>query len=265
MALVVLASASGSPGVTTSALGLALTWPRPVLLVEADPTGGSAVLAGYFRGTAAHAGGLIELAWAARHGSLAAALPALTVVVPDSSVSVLPGVRAHGQSRSLTGLWEPLTATLKDLAEKGQDVVVDAGRLGLAGSPEPLLYGADLLLLTVRSDLVALSAARSWADTLRSDFDSAGGLGRFGMLLVGEGRPYRGREVSKVLQLPVTASMAWDPAGAAVFGHGATPPRRFETSALPRSLRAARSAIESNIDASRAGVGEVPIDARAVR
>ena len=28
MALVVLASASGSPGVTTTALGLALRWPR---------------------------------------------------------------------------------------------------------------------------------------------------------------------------------------------------------------------------------------------
>ena len=41
MAVVALASASGSPGVTTTALGLALLWPRPVLLVEADPTGGS--------------------------------------------------------------------------------------------------------------------------------------------------------------------------------------------------------------------------------
>jgi hypothetical protein len=50
MSLIVLASASGSPGVTTTALGLALTWPRPVLLVEADPTGGSAVAAGYLRG-----------------------------------------------------------------------------------------------------------------------------------------------------------------------------------------------------------------------
>ena len=51
MAVVALASASGSPGVTTTALGLALLWPRPVLLVEADPTGGSGLLAGYFRGT----------------------------------------------------------------------------------------------------------------------------------------------------------------------------------------------------------------------
>ena len=50
--VVALASASGSPGVTTTALGMALLWPRPVLLVEADPTGGSGLLAGYFRGHA---------------------------------------------------------------------------------------------------------------------------------------------------------------------------------------------------------------------
>ena len=66
MAVIALGSAAGSPGVTTSALGLALTWPRPVLLIEADPTGGSAMLAGFFRGTTPHTAGLIDLAWAQR-------------------------------------------------------------------------------------------------------------------------------------------------------------------------------------------------------
>lgn len=50
MALVTLVSAAGSPGVTTTGLGLALCWPRPVVLVEADPAGSSALAAGYFRG-----------------------------------------------------------------------------------------------------------------------------------------------------------------------------------------------------------------------
>ena len=53
MALIVMFSAAGSPGVTASALGVALTWPRPVLLVEGDPTGGSAVFAGYLRAESA--------------------------------------------------------------------------------------------------------------------------------------------------------------------------------------------------------------------
>ena len=42
MSLIGLCSAHGSPGVTTTALTLAATWPedRPCLLVEADPFGG---------------------------------------------------------------------------------------------------------------------------------------------------------------------------------------------------------------------------------
>ena len=81
---------------TTSALGLALTWHRPVLLVEADPTGGSAVLAGYFRGISAHTTGLIDLAWAQREELLEDA-PLKPMPIPDSSASLLPGVRAHSR------------------------------------------------------------------------------------------------------------------------------------------------------------------------
>ena len=240
MAVIVLASASGSPGVTTSALGLALTWPRPVLLVEADPTGGSAVLAGYFRGLSAHTTGLIDLAWAHREGLLEDALAELPMPIPDSSASLLPGVRAHTQARSLAALWEPLAAALKRLDRTGRDVIIDAGRLGLTGSPEPLIYGADLMLLVMRSDLVALAAARSWAETLRAGFDELGTPAQVRALLVGECRPYSGRDVAKVLGLPVAAALAWDEASAAVFSRGASPPRRFLGRALPRSLTARR-------------------------
>jgi hypothetical protein len=248
MAVIVLASASGSPGVTTSALGLALTWPRPVLLVEADPTGGSAVLAGYFRGISAHTAGLLDLAWAHREGLLEDALAELPMPIPDSSASLLPGVRAHTQARSLAALWEPLAAALKRLDRTGRDVIIDAGRLGLTGSPEPLIYAADLMLLVMRSDLVALAAARSWAETLGAGFDDLG-TAKVRALLVGEGRPYSGRDVTKVLGLPVAATLAWDEASAAVFSRGAPLPRRFLGGALPRSLRAARAAIESAIAA----------------
>ena len=255
MAVIVLTSASGSPGVTTSALGLALTWPRPLLLVEADPTGGSSMLAGYFRGDTAHTDGLIDLAWAQRDGSLAEALSQLSIPIQHSSVSLLPGVRSHGQARGLASLWEPLTLALKVLERSGQDVIVDAGRLGLAHAPEPLVHGADLALLTIRSDLVALSAARSWAETLRAEFDRIGAERSLGVLLVGEGRPYSSRNVAKVLGVPVTASLAWDEKAAAVFSRGATRPRRFDSAALPRSLRAARAAIESTLAANRDSLG----------
>jgi hypothetical protein len=141
---------------------------------------------------------------------------------------------------------------LKGLARTDRDVIIDVGRLGLTGSPEPLIYAADLMLLVMRSDLVALAAARSWAETLRAGFDELGVPGRVQALLVGEGRPYRSRDVAKVLGLPVAATLAWQEAEATVFSRGATPPRRFNGRALPRSLRAAQAAIESAVAADAA-------------
>ena len=44
MALIVLASDKGSPGVTTTAITLAAVWPRRALLAELDPTGGDVAL-----------------------------------------------------------------------------------------------------------------------------------------------------------------------------------------------------------------------------
>jgi hypothetical protein len=241
---------------------LALTWPRPVLLVEADPTGGSAVLAGYFRGLSAHTTGLLDLAWAHREG-LEDALTELTMPIPDSSASLLPGVRAHTQARSLAALWEPLAAALKGLDRTGRDVIIDAGRLGLTGSPEPLIYGADLMLLVMRSDLVALAAARSWAETLRGKFDELGTPAKVRALLVAEGRPYSGSDVAKVLGLLVAAALAWDEASAAVFSRGAPLPRRFLGRALPRSLGAARAAIEAAIMADAAQLAAPGVTGRS--
>mgnify|MGYP001179600499 FL=1 len=252
MALIVLTSASGSPGVTTTALGLALTWVRPVLLVEADPTGGSGLLAGYFRGQAAPSQSLIDLAFAHRAGGLAQAIPAVSMHVPDTSVTMIAGTTTHGQARSLESLWEPLAAVFKGLDALGQDVIVDAGRLGLAGAPEPLLFASDLCLLVTRTDLVALSGARSWAQTLRGGFEQRGAGPSLALLTVGEGRPYRAREVSKVLQLPILASLAWDEDAAAVFSHGGTAPRGFDRSPLLRSLRTTGDAARSQISRSRA-------------
>ena len=152
MAVIVLASASGSPGVSTTALGLTLNWHRPVLLVDADPTGSSSVFAGYFQGAQEPTGGLINLALSLREGTLADALPRETLLLDpeapaERSAWFLPGIRAHEQAPSLLPLWEPLTEQLRALDRNGQDVIVDAGRLGLAGWPQPLIAASDLTLL----------------------------------------------------------------------------------------------------------------------
>ena len=129
MVLIALASASGSPGVTSTALGLALSWPRQVLLVEADPTGGSGLLAGYFRGTREYDAGLIELALTA--SDLGDALPDTVRPIDGTQVSFVTGTRSHTQASALRDLWDPLAETLAELESTGQDVIVDAGPLHL--------------------------------------------------------------------------------------------------------------------------------------
>lgn len=249
MAVIALASASGSPGVTTTALGMALLWPRSVLLVEADPTGGSGFLAGYFRGTREYGTGLIELALTS--ASLNDALADAAQPIEGSQVWFVPGTRSHAQAAALCDLWEPLSETLAELESNGQDVIVDAGRLGLVGSPEPLLASADLTLLLTRTNLPALSALRSWAGTFQNGTFQNDTAQQTGVLVVGDRQPYSSREVAKVLGLPVIAALADDPVTAAVFHRGVAPPKKVETGALTRSLHATIAAIHSTVSARR--------------
>jgi len=251
MALVVLASASGAPGVTTTALGLALCWPRPVVLVDADPVGGSAVLAGYFRGGVAHNDAMVQLVLARRDGRLPDELRAVLMPVPDSEVLLLPGVRSHAQAASLGELWPELGLELRALEATGQDVIVDAGRLGMVSSPAPLVEQADLALLVVRSDLPSLAAARQWAATWGSARDDGTGAAAAGLVLVGEGRPYTAGEVSRVLQIPVVEKVAWDERTAQVFSVGQQPSAKSGSSRLVRSYRALAGAIDAMVASAR--------------
>lgn len=250
MAIVCLTSASGSPGVTTTALALALAWPRPVLLIEADPTGGSGILAGFLHGTTPYETGLLDLALSPL--GIAEALP--DVVRPLSpTASFVAGTRTHAQATALRDLWEPLSVALNDLESTGQDVIVDAGRLGLAGSPAPLVDAADVSLLVTRATLPAISATRSWAQAARQ---SGTGWRHPGILLIGEGQPYRDTEVAKVLGIPVIADLPDDPAAAAVYHRGATPPKHFETGGYVRAIQALVQSVQAHAARSRLALAE---------
>lgn len=250
MAVIALTSASASPGVTTTALGMSLLWPRPVLLVEADPTGGSGVLAGFFRGAREYDSGMIELALSSY--DITDALPSVVQRIEGSAAGFIAGTRSHAQSVGLRDLWQPLAGALADLDATGQDVIVDAGRLGLVGAPEPLLANADVSLLVTRTTLPALAAARSWSETVTK----AAAWRDVCVLLVGEGQPYSRKEVASVLGLPVVGAVADDRDSAAVYHRGAAPPRRFETGPLVRSLRATIEAIQARIADRRIELAE---------
>ena len=87
---------------------------------------------GFLRGTTPYDAGLIELALS----PLGTADALRDVVRPLSpNVSLVAGIRSHAQATALRDVWDPLVAALRDLDASGQDVIVDAGRLGLVGSP----------------------------------------------------------------------------------------------------------------------------------
>jgi hypothetical protein len=245
MAVICLTSASGSPGVTTTAVGLAFCWPRPAVLVEADPTGGSGILAGFLKGTTPYDAGLVDLALS----PLSAADALREVVQPLSpSVSLVAGTRTHAQAAALREVWEPLSVALGELEANGQDAIVDVGRLGLMGSPQALLESADVSLLVTRTNLPSISAARSWAETIRQP---ATGWRHPGLLLIGDGQPYTHTEVSKVLGIPAVADLPDDPSAAAVYHRGANPPRNFETCPYIRALRAAAQSVHAHVSRGR--------------
>ena len=229
MPLFTVASVSGSLGVTTLSVGLALTWPRPVVLVEADPSGGSAILAGYCTGVARP--GLSELVLAHRHRQLADELPSRLFPLADSNASLLPGLRAHQQAASLLGVWDSLLDALRGLeVDTGVDIVVDAGRLGMVGSPEPLISESDVTLVVTGTGLPELARVRSWLPGLQQ-----GSLGDVRLVIAGPAHRYSTSEVTKTLGVPVLGEVAWDPDAARWWSHG-EPQRRFDRSPLPRSV-----------------------------
>src|SRR5215475_15958417 len=92
--LYALMSASGSPGVTTTAIALALTWPAAAIVAECDPSGGD-VLAGVLAGHVPARQGLIEHAIEAGRGRWAADVDLAAQLVPldaGQTKKVLPGL-----------------------------------------------------------------------------------------------------------------------------------------------------------------------------
>ena len=226
MSVLALASVAGAPGVTTTAVALALAWPRPVVLVEADPVGASAVLPGLLRGAARHDRGILDAAVAARSGTLAGVLPELLIDLPGGNARLLAGLARPEQAATMTRYWPLLAPALAEASTAlGVDVILDAGRLSQAGAAMPALGTADRVLLVTRTHLPALHVLRAWLPTVRSALvDPA----RLGLLLVGEGQPYRAGEVSRTLGVPVAGVLPDDPDPAAAYSRGAPHPRRSE-------------------------------------
>lgn len=245
MTVVALTSARGAPGVTTSALALALNWPRPVVLIEADVTGSSSILAGYLQGALPHERGLVDLAVAHRAGRLFEGLRAAALDLTPDKKWLVPGLVSSAQAVNLRPVWEPLAAVVAGLEREGIDVIVDAGRLGMDNAPQPLLRHADVTLLVTRTNLPAVAATRAAGRLLATDLEQQGtGADGLRLLMVGDNQPHSAKEISASVGIGLGAVLAWDPVHAEAFSLGSTA-RRLDKSALVRSVAAAISAITS--------------------
>ncbi len=259
MAVVLVTSASGSPGVTSTAIGLALVWPSAVLLADCDRTAAQAVLAGYLRGTDAGGVGLTGLARAHREARpFASALVGETIplALGDVRRSFLPGFASPGAASLFEPAWTALGDAFAALSQAGVDVIIDVGRMGPQGPPAGLLTHCDAVLALTRTHLPALSGLRLHlpilAESLERARSSTTGLG---LVVVGEGQPYSAAEIAAQFATPVVGTVVHDPAAAAVLGEGTPEPRRFGDSRYIRSLRSLSSATVARVEQQRRRVG----------
>ena len=254
-----LSSVSGSPGVTSLSVGLALAWPRSVLLADCDPGAHQAVLAGYLAGQSSGGKGLLRVAEAHRDRRplreviLDQTLP--LVSDSDHSRRFLPGFSRPGSAALFTGVWVDLVDAFVDLGDLGIDVIIDAGRLGSAGLPAPLADAAGFTGLVVRSDLRAVVSAQIHLPIVVAGRGQTLSDSRVGLLVIGEGKPYATGEISRALGLRTVASIPWDPTAAAHLSDGKERTRKFAGSAFARGLHTTAADLANRLDAHHDLIG----------
>ncbi len=246
MTTVALCSAKGSPGVSTACLALALMWPKPVVLVDADPAGGD-LLPGFFRGEQPAGRGVLALTLDARSSSMRELLWLQVLPITDSKAWLLPGVSSPRQLRSVD--WAQLAATLPGLQYqlKPVDALTDLGRLRPESEvtrpdspgPEPLLQAADLVVIAFAGTLAAVRAAQLRVEPLQALLgDGPGRAGRLVGVLVGRPRPYGEGEIARALGIPVVSALPHDTRTANTLMAGAPARRGWRAAPLMRAASA---------------------------
>jgi hypothetical protein len=233
MAVYALISVGGSPGVTTTALSLALTWPRPVIVAECDPSGGD-VLAGLFAGYLRAPRGLLSVAFDAGRGagSIAAELSSQLLPLDDSGTRMLlPGFGDPRQALGLAPVWPAIAVGLASL---DADVIADCGRFD-SGVHQPLsvLAQARVVVIVMRPSLRQVAAAGPRIDMASQ---VVGGRDRLAVLLVGSG-PLRSNDISKSLGIRVLGSLPGDLATARLLSDGDGPRMNLDRKPLLRGAK----------------------------
>jgi hypothetical protein len=248
MAVFALLSAGGSPGVTTAALALSLSWPAQVIIAECDPSGGD-ILAGLLSGHLPAAAGLLPLALEAGAG---AEVPADTLwrqlveLDEEHSRLLLAGISDPRQSAALQSSLPWIAEALQGLRA---DVLADCGRLDALSAVRPVLSAAALAVLVLQPTLRQVSRAIPRVEMLVNLM----GPGRVVLLPVGAGAA-SSRELGQSLGVPVVGQLPHDPKTAAVLSDGLGRRRRLGERPLIRSA----AAVGRGVRAAAASAGPLP-------
>lgn len=201
MALVAFGSVR-SPGLTTSVLALAASWPedRPAILAELDPDGGTIAA----RRAANPDPGLKTLAACGRHylsppmvldntQRLSNGTPVLLAPPsPDRTVAALAALTPVGLGEVLRSL-------------PGFDVLADCGRIDSRSPALATMGDADVAIFVIRPTVGDIVGLRDRLETLEV---SSARL-RAGIVTVGDG-PISASEIAETVRLPVISTLEWD-------------------------------------------------------
>ncbi|MFB7674106.1 hypothetical protein ACFC26_22105 [Kitasatospora purpeofusca] len=184
MSLIVIASAKGAPGASTTALAMAGVWPRQSLLAELDPLGSDLV----YRQVAPTGEvldpnrGMFSMALAARGGLTPDVIREHTQHLPGDQ-EILVGLSRPEQGAAWGAHWDRLGRVLA--APGSTDVIADIGRLYPDAPTMALLPHASLVLLVARTTAEDLAHVRARATAVHQRLAAAGRrVAPVGVLLV---------------------------------------------------------------------------------
>jgi hypothetical protein len=223
MALVCVTSVRAAPGASTLGVLAAACWPRPVALVEADPSGGALAV----RYRLGRTPGLAGLAAAVRRDAPPDALWAHSQMLPGDLPVVVAPESGEVTSRILRDAAPALAQWCRQL--DGIDVIVDCGRLGVQDVNWPLIQMSDELLIVTRPRAEELYPVAHRFRSISNEVASVG------LVLVGD-RPHSPNEISTQLGITVHGVIADDPRAAGVLTFGGSS-RGLRRSPLVRSVR----------------------------
>jgi hypothetical protein len=239
VALITFFSAKGSPGVTTTAMMTAALWPRPCVLVDADPNGGDVALRlPNPEGRPLRSDlGLLSLLPLARRGLAPEAVLDHTQVAMGGQV-LLSGLAGPEQAMAVGPLWDELARVFTRLP--GHDVIIDAGRAHSTAVHLSLLQQSQIVVGVFRPTVPGVVHLRSRLGSMKDRLAGQdGATPRIGVVCVDDVQ--RQRE-SLAAVSGVQAELSWlesfgqvalDPKAAALFD--GFPVSRPERTLLVRS------------------------------